>query len=108
MKDLGTLGGEESYAYDKGQVVGYSQVVGSTSYHAFIWENGIMKDLGTPRGEISCAYGINEKGQVIGYSEVVGSSQRHAFIWGKWSNERPGYRGKYRFYWSQHLSRNMH
>ncbi|MBM3475581.1 MAG: hypothetical protein FJX75_20135 [Armatimonadetes bacterium] len=72
--DLGTLGGEESVAYDlneKGQVVGKSQTA-SGEWHAFLWEDGTMQDLGSLGGE-SCACAINEKGEVAGYSYVKGS-----------------------------------
>src|SRR5215207_10175943 len=53
MKDLGTLGGTNSYAYginDSGQVVGYSDTANSGP-HAFLYDstNG-MKDLGTLGG----------------------------------------------------------
>ncbi|MBM3475582.1 MAG: hypothetical protein FJX75_20140 [Armatimonadetes bacterium] len=74
LTDLGTLGGEESVAYDlneKGQVVGKSQTA-SGEWHAFLWEDGTMQDLGSFGGE-SCACAINEKGEVAGYSYVKGS-----------------------------------
>src|SRR3989338_5574567 len=47
MKDLGTLGGEQSVAEainNKGQVIGYSNDTNSEGY-AFIWENGKMKKI---------------------------------------------------------------
>jgi len=42
ITDLGTLGGNWSYAFginDRGQVVGYGQTA-SGEIHAFMWENG--------------------------------------------------------------------
>ena len=71
MRDLGTIGGNTSVAYsvnDLGQVVGQSATANGGS-HAFMWENGIMTDLGLPfpqydRG--SQARDVNDKGQVIG------------------------------------------
>jgi probable HAF family extracellular repeat protein len=74
LTDLGTLGGEESVAYDlneKGQVVGKSQTA-SGDWHAFLWKDGSMKDLGSLGGE-SCACAINEKGEVAGYAYLKGS-----------------------------------
>ena len=59
MTDLGTLGGESSYATainDGGVVVGFSQIAHSRNSHAFIWRKGSgMKDLGTLGGDQSFA-----------------------------------------------------
>ena len=64
---------------DEGQIVGSSS--GSRGYdHAFLWEDGIMHDLGTLGGRTSVAHGINEQGQVVGVSQVP-SGRRHAFLW---------------------------
>ncbi len=84
MVNLGTLGGEASYATginDNGQVVGYSELA-DLSTHAFVWtEDGGMRDLGTlPGGSASYANAISASGQVVGQS-VTTSGESHAFSW---------------------------
>jgi probable HAF family extracellular repeat protein len=86
MKDLGTLGGSDSYASginNKGQIVGRAATSSGTyTYHAFLWTNGTMKDLGTLGGSDSYAYGINNKGQVVGSARTSsGAYTAHAFLW---------------------------
>jgi probable HAF family extracellular repeat protein len=52
MTDLGTLGGAPGVALsmnDLGQVVGYSHTA-SRQIHPFLWEEGVMTDLGTLGG----------------------------------------------------------
>jgi probable HAF family extracellular repeat protein len=82
MKDLGTLGGSNSNAYGINptsshgvQVVGVSDTV-SGQQHAFLWQNGVMTDLGT-----GTAYAINDAGQVVGFAGT--GTQGHAFLWQK-------------------------
>jgi probable HAF family extracellular repeat protein len=102
MTDLGTLGGDESCALavnNVGQVVGWSQRTADPYdanelypppiRRAFLWQNGVMTDLGTLGGLNSEAYGITEDGWVVGWAETAGGSpndpnqavQRHAFLW---------------------------
>ena len=84
MTDLGTLGGDYSYALDineAGQVAGYSYLAGNASTHAVIWEDGAMTDLGTLGGSFSYAVAINEAGLVLGYSNLAGNASAHAFVW---------------------------
>ncbi|MBI1799753.1 MAG: hypothetical protein HYR73_08710 [Candidatus Eisenbacteria bacterium] len=82
IKDLGTLGGANSGAEslnDLGQVVGYSQILSSTSYHAFIADGGGMHDLGTFGGRQSVGRAINRLGHVVGWAQTA-SGERHAFL----------------------------
>ena len=81
--DLGTLGGEESYASsinDAGQIVGYSYHATNHRRAAFIWDsNDGMRDI-TPGEEESYARALNNAGQVVGYSYTA-SGEEYSFIW---------------------------
>jgi uncharacterized protein (TIGR03437 family) len=81
---LGTLGGADSYAFGintAGQVVGYA-ANDKGAYHAFVWQNGQMRDLGTlPNFKESFAWAINDAGQIAGTSNNLGDLQPRAFRW---------------------------
>ena len=90
MTDLGSLEGSNSEAFDIndfGQVVGHSEInspdfspFGNYTSHAFLWENGVMTDLGTFGGTNSSASSINNSGQVVGWAENERGEER-AFLW---------------------------
>ncbi|MBI4718963.1 MAG: HAF repeat-containing protein [Planctomycetes bacterium] len=81
--DLGTLGGLTSVALginNLGQVVGGADLPDGTR-HAFLWENGVMTDLGTLGSDrYSEAWDINNLGVVCGGSSFSTSSWR-PFVW---------------------------
>jgi probable HAF family extracellular repeat protein len=85
MLDLDPLHGP-TYANgvnDAGQVVGLGPIpTGSDypDYHAVLWQDGVMVDLGTLGGTDSEAFGINDRGQIVGHSSVVGHQIARAFI----------------------------
>jgi probable HAF family extracellular repeat protein len=69
-------------AYDinnKGQIVGY-MLTPDIYYHACLYENGVLHDLGTLGGTESVAYGINDAGQIVGYSTMANGEVR-AFLY---------------------------
>lgn len=81
--DLGTAAVRVSYVKginNTGQVVGQScTTVNPVVCHAFLWEDGVMTDLGTLGGWGSQANSINDAGQVVGWSDVAIGAR--AFIW---------------------------
>ena len=85
ITDLGTLpGGGYSYGREineLGQVAGYSETA-SGREHAFLWQNGKMRDLGTLGGHNSYGREINNHGQVVGISSTA-SGRVHAVVWSK-------------------------
>src|SRR6185503_13442543 len=53
LTDLGTLGGSSSQAVainEAGQIIGQSYLAGDAEQHAFVWQGGVMTDLGTLGG----------------------------------------------------------
>ena len=97
LTDLGTLGGLNSAAQNKGlnsrgDVVGVSEVTaldptsptGSPQFHAFLWRHGKMIDLGSLDGAPdSVATAINDRGQVVGISikDSTAVDFGDGFIW---------------------------
>jgi probable HAF family extracellular repeat protein len=82
---LGTLGGQSSYAADineDGWVVGRAGTSDGGS-HAFLYQAGVMRDLGTPPGAVSSdALGINNLGQIVGTAIMDPTNgTSHAFLW---------------------------
>jgi probable HAF family extracellular repeat protein len=81
---LGTLGGKLGDAYrinNTGQITGWSELA-SMGYHAFLYTNGIMKDLGnTFGGTNSEAKSLNDLGQVVGYASTAGDNEVRAFLY---------------------------
>ena len=106
--NLGTLGGKQSGTMAvnrRGVVVGtalittpdpfpnrapYSSIylANATATHAFVWHDGIMKDLGTLGGPDSIATYVNNRGQIAGQSDVDFNFNQvtmnptvHPFVW---------------------------
>jgi probable HAF family extracellular repeat protein len=81
--DLGTLGGQSAKPYafnDHGDVVGWSTTAGGES-HAFLWKDGVMRDLAVPFTS-SRAETITNSGLIAG----VGLTSRPEARVFQWSN----------------------
>jgi probable HAF family extracellular repeat protein len=84
MRDLGTLGGAESVAYDineKRVIVGSADTMDGS--RAFLYDAGgaeTLVSLGTLGGNSSVALGINESNIIVGES-VDSEGQRRAFLY---------------------------
>jgi probable HAF family extracellular repeat protein len=74
---LGTLGGGFSSGNgldSRGSVAGTSNLPGDATEHAFIWQKGVMTDLGTfggPNSDSSEGPGINDSDEVVGFMTIV-------------------------------------
>ncbi len=91
MRDLGTLGGHDSFAAfinERGQIAGNSttnSVVNPTTQSPtqvpVLWENGRVRNLGSLGGLFGYVTGFNNRGQVSGDSDLAGDEARHPFVW---------------------------
>ena len=92
MTDLGTLGGSVGIgqcANERLQVIGKSSLAthsaacftGETGCHAYLWERGIMQDLGTLGGDNSEAIWINDAGEIAGSADLPGNDLHDAVRW---------------------------
>jgi len=83
LKNLGELpGGVYSFGQwinEAGEVVGGSDA--ATFFHATLWKNGAVIDLGTVYGETcSQANSINSGGQIVGFVSADCFNEDHAFL----------------------------
>jgi probable HAF family extracellular repeat protein len=67
-----------------GDVTGAARLVGDTLFHAVLWTNGKVIDVGIVPGDL-CAEGmsLNSRMQIVGYSNQVAchGSHAHGFLW---------------------------
>jgi probable HAF family extracellular repeat protein len=70
---LGVTLGRARAINNKGQVIG-------NGANAFIWQNGVFRNLGSLGGGFSSPNALNEAGQVVGES-YTSAGDAHAFLW---------------------------
>lgn len=95
ITEIGRFGSTGSYANavnNRGQVVGSSNkaLPGHIAevFRCYLWENGVMQDIGTPSFDTCQALGINDRGTIVawtGYGD-------QAYLWndGRWTYAAPG------------------
>jgi len=91
LRNLGTLGGPDSlggFVNQRGQVAGESftnftknPATGVPTMDPFLWQHGVMKDLGTLGGKFGFTGWINSRGEVVGGSDLRGDQTFHPFLW---------------------------
>jgi uncharacterized membrane protein len=55
----------------------------------FLWENGVLRDLGVDLGQYSWANALNERGDVVGWTGGSHTADtRHALLWRRVSDTR--------------------
>jgi probable HAF family extracellular repeat protein len=80
-KDLGTLGGNQTFVFginNAGQLAGMSEAP-SGRFHTFRYENGVITDIGTLGGDFASFGWMNESGWITGYS-LTETGQTRAFL----------------------------
>jgi probable HAF family extracellular repeat protein len=80
-----TIGGNPLTANainDAGEIVGTALFPNQTVPHAYLWKDGVAKDLGTVNGDcFSEAFAINSRGQVVGQSFSCVTQLGRTFLW---------------------------
>ena len=80
-----TIGGNPLTANainDAGEIVGTALFPNQTAPHAYLWKDGVAKDLGTVNDDcFSEAFAINSRGQVVGQSFSCVTQLGRTFLW---------------------------
>jgi probable HAF family extracellular repeat protein len=67
---------------NNGQVLGESLLPDNATYHSFLWQKGVVTDLGAlPGRPLVFAGGLNNKGQVVGHACDATDTFCTAYLW---------------------------
>jgi uncharacterized membrane protein len=99
MHDIGTLGGPDALMTTlnaRGPLAGQSYTnstvnpsTGVPTLHPFLWQNGVMHDLGTLGGTFSVTNWLSDTGNVAGFTTLAGDQVVHPFLWRGKPDPRP-------------------
>jgi uncharacterized membrane protein len=90
MKDLGTLGGPDSFGQfinSRGQIAGFSytsSVPGPLEippFDPFVWQDGKLTDVGNLGGTACNPAWLNDRGELVGDMDLPGDNTFHPFLW---------------------------
>jgi len=113
MRDLGTLGGSQSYAEGVTWnpttshilVVGWSWTAGDTTVRPFLYDQttGVLSEISaTLGGANATAKAINANAHVAGWADLAGGQSHHAFLYANGATQDLGSLGT----WSEALAIN--
>jgi probable HAF family extracellular repeat protein len=76
---MGPLPGQASN--DPLRINNARQIMGRSGPRGYLWQNSVIRDLGTLGGTSTEPTDLNDAGQVVGQSRVAGDGAYHAFLW---------------------------
>jgi len=68
---------------DNGFIVGGVKTSLNGVWHAALWKDGQVTDLGMPDSDSSFAEDVNNLGQTVGYQYIMGNAYQRAYMWEK-------------------------
>jgi probable HAF family extracellular repeat protein len=86
LGSLGTFGSRAQVVNNRGDVAGETSVAmpggGFEPTRPFLWQDGVMRDLGSPSGAFAFVWGMNDRGSILANDEFGNS-----FLWkdGTWN-----------------------